>query len=137
MYNPDKYTDGAQKKYAKRTLAEITKAYHEIMNSSFTESQHKYGYEAAAGGQSAVFEGDVNRDREEYFLFIRRLIQDNDFATAINSLETYRNARDRQWNFLMGCALYYNNNKSRATAYLRRAVSIDPDNIEYKSVFRM
>lgn len=117
-YNPDKFTDPAQKKWAQEQMDEINRAFDEIMN--FLRA-------GTAGGE--------NSRRDEFYIYIRRLIQQGDYKTAIDRLGKYNNENEAEWQFLMGSALYYSGYISRSFPYFQRAAQIEPSNSEYTAAF--
>lgn len=116
QYNPDRFTDPAQKKWAREQLKQIDRAYDAIMNFKRTGS----------------VTGD---DRSEFYVYIRRLIQQGDFDTAMEQLEKYTNEDEAEWQFLMGSALYYRGYISRSYSYFERAAQMEPTHREYTATY--
>ncbi|MBQ3587187.1 MAG: J domain-containing protein [Oscillospiraceae bacterium] len=118
QYNPDKFADPAQKKWAQQQMDEINRAYDEIMNFYRTGST-----------------GQADSDRDEFYIYIRRLIQQGDYETAYNQLTVYRNETEAEWQFLMGSCLYYRGYYSMSYEYFRRAAQMNPANREYTATY--
>ena len=118
QYNPDNFTDPAQKKWAQQQMDEINRAFDEIMNylRSGTQNSEK-------------------SSRDEFYTYIRRTIQQGDYSAALNRLEKYRNENDAEWQFLMGSALYFSGMVSSSFPYFQRAAQMDPSNKEYHAAF--
>lgn len=117
QYNPDKFTDINQKKWAQQQMEEINHAFDEIMNSLRT------------GKVSS------NSDRDEFYIYIRRLIQTGDYRTAMDKLNSYPNTGEAEWQFLMGSALYYNGYISQSFDHFRLAAEMNPSNREYTATY--
>lgn len=119
-YNPDHYSDPFQKEDAARRLEEVNRAFDRIMNYMRRGTIPEDGY---------MDEG------RQFYLYIRRLIQQGRYDTAINQLTAYNNEDEAQWQFLMGSALYYGGYISRSYEHFALAADMEPDNEEYTSVF--
>lgn len=119
-HNPDRYTDPNDKHMAQLRLDEINRAFDEIMN---------YLRAGTRPQQQA------NPDRDEFYVYIRRLIQQGQYDTAINQLSAYNNEDEAEWQFLMGSALYYNGYISQAYPYFQAAAQMDPYKREYNATF--
>ncbi|MBQ8604139.1 MAG: J domain-containing protein [Oscillospiraceae bacterium] len=117
QYNPDKFTDSAQKKWAVEQMNRINRAYDAIMNYK----------RAGTTGQ-----GD---DRSEFYVYIRRLIQQGQCDTAMQQLDTYRNEDEAEWQFLMGSTLYYRGYISQSYSYFEKAAQMEPSNREYTATY--
>ena len=120
QYNPDNFTDSAQKKWAAEQMQQINRAYDEIMNSTRT-----------AEGTRA----DRNELGNEFYIYIRRLIQQGEYDTAMSQLEKFQNEDDAEWQFLMGSALYYRGFISRSYSYFEKAAQMNPDHREYTATY--
>ncbi|MEG1783101.1 MAG: J domain-containing protein, partial [Oscillospiraceae bacterium] len=72
--NPDLFNDPVDKRLAMQRMKEIDSAFDEIMNNLRT------------GGR-----GNQNEDRDNFYTYIRHLIQDGQYSEAINQLNTYCN----------------------------------------------
>lgn len=119
-HNPDRYTDPNDKHMAQLRLDEINRAFDEIMNY----------LRAGTRPQQAP-----NPERDEFYLYIRRLIQQGQYDTAINQLSAYNNEDEAEWQFLMGSALYYGGYISQSYEYFRRAADMEPNNKEYSATY--
>lgn len=74
-------------------------------------------------------------NRREIYDYVRRVIQNGDYDSAIAQLNSYSDVEDAEWQFLMGSALYYNGYVSESYRYFKRAVELAPANKEYSAVF--
>ncbi len=120
QYNPDNFTDPAQKKWAKEQMERINKAFDEIMNFN------------RAG---AVSTGNTSDDGKEFYIYIRRLIQHGEYENALVELKKYPNENDSEWQFLMGSALYYSGFASKSYEHFQRAANMEPNNREYTATY--
>ncbi len=118
QYNPDNFTDAAQKKWAIEQMNRINRAYDAIMNYKRT-------------GQT----GQETDDRSQFYVYIRRLIQQGDYDTAMHQLNTYRNENEAEWQFLMGSTLYYRGYTSQSFGYFEKAARMNPYNREYTATY--
>lgn len=119
QYNPDNFSEPAQKKHAVESMDEINRAFDEIMN------YLRAGTVSTSGN-----------DRDDFYLYIRRLIQNGEYETAIEQLNTYNNENEAQWQFLMGSALYYGGYISRSFEYFKNAAQMEPETDEYTAAFK-
>ena len=119
-YNPDNFSDPRQKQEAQRGLEQVNQAFDRIMNYL---------------RRGTVEEEEYSDDRRRFYGYIRGLIQDGRYDTAINQLTAYNNEDEAEWQFLMGSALYYGGYISRSFDYFSRAAAMEPANSEYQSAF--
>jgi len=124
-YNPDRYTDSAKKKWAQERMDEINTAFDAIMNYSRTGNAPQPENTNSASGN----------DRDDFYIYIRRLIQQGKYDTALNQLKRYVNEDDAEWQFLMGSAMYYSGYYSSSFEYFRRAAEKEPSNREYTATY--
>lgn len=115
-HNPDKFTNARDRARAERDMEQINRAFDRIMNRLRAEK---------SGGS----------DREQFYIYIRRLIQQGQYDSAINQLSAYNNEGEAEWQFLMGSALYYGGYISQSFPYFERAAQMDPSNREYSATF--
>ena len=119
-YNPDNYSEQRDKDQARETLALINDAFDRVMNylRRGTDPRDNFADE-----------------RREFYLYIRRLIQQGQYDTTINQLTAYNNEGEAEWQFLMGSALYYGGYINRSFEHFARANRLEPANSEYASAF--
>ena len=118
-YHPD-LNPGDQE--AARRMQEINAAYEQIKN---PQPQPGYGSYDPFGGQQQSQENSYFQAAAQYIRFRR-------FREALNTLESIpeRNAR---WYYLSALANNGLGNQVTALEHIRRAVSMEPDNYEYRS----
>ncbi len=127
QYSPDKFTDPAQKRWAQQQVEEIDKAYNELMdyfNRNETNNTGKHTGTETTGS-----------DKEDFYIYIRRLIQHGDTETALGQLKLYPNENEAEWQFLMGSALYYSGYISKSYDHFAAAARMQPYNKEYTATY--
>ena len=157
MYDPDKFPDAGQKKYARERLEEFRKAYNDIMN-AMQENTRKAqgsssGYSYSAGGRTARAYDTQKRyteertqtsrqttdyrfsSKREFYSYVRRLLQKGGYTRADDELSRYPAPGEAEWNFLKGSVLYYTGYVNQAYDYFREAVKLAPSNQEYSRIF--
>ncbi len=123
QYNPDNFADPAQKKWAKQQMDEINAAFDAIMNSK------------REGVDTAQQPKKETNDRDEFYVYIRRLIQHGDYDTALQQLNAYPNENEAEWQFLMASAMYYRGYISGSFEFFKRAAEMEPTNKEYTATY--
>ncbi len=124
QYSPDNFTDPGQKKWARQQIDEIDKAYNAIMEQfNGVNAQSKRKTETSGS------------DRDDFYVYIRRLIQNGEGETALQQLKKYTNEQDAEWQFLMGSALYYTGFVSKSYDYFAAAARMEPANREYTATY--
>lgn len=118
QYHPDIHPDRA---FAEKKMAEINAAYDQILAIRQGKATGGYGGYSQAGRQGSTPEMTAVRN----YLHYRR------FQEAFNVLNriTERNA---EWYFLSAYAHYGVGNRSQALEFARKAVELDPNNMEYQ-----
>jgi molecular chaperone DnaJ len=137
IYNPDKFNDIGQKKYAEEKLEEIDKAYSELLT-QFNGGNFAYDYREntySTGREQKRYSSTRFESKEKFYLYIRKLIQDGKFALAQDELDRYPDPENGEWNFLKGSALYYSGYIDMAYTFFQEAVYLQPENSEYSNIF--
>jgi len=137
-YHPD-LNPGDQE--AARRMQEVNAAYEQIKNPEKFTGQQSGGYgNAYGGGYYDPFGGyrqqqsyGSTQTGDQYQQAAYNYIRFGRYREALNTLEnsTERNAR---WYYLSALANNGLGNQVTALEHIRRAVSMDPDNLEYQSV---
>ena len=133
-YHPDLNPDD---KEAARKMQEVNAAYEQIKNPEKAQ-QHQGGY-GGYGGYYDPFGGYRQQQSyggnsgDQYQQAAYQYIRFGRFQEALNALQsaTERNAR---WYYLSALANDGLGNQVTALEHIRRAVSMDPDNLEYQQV---
>ncbi|MBQ7002300.1 MAG: J domain-containing protein [Oscillospiraceae bacterium] len=133
-YHPD-LNPGDQE--AARKMQEVNAAYEQIKNPEKFQQQQQSGY---GGGYYDPFGGyyqqrsySGSEQGDQYQQAAQQYIRFGRYREALNALENSpeRNAR---WYYLSALANNGLGNQVTALEHIRRAVSMDPDNLEYQSV---
>lgn len=131
-YHPDRYRDNPLADLAEEKLREINEAYDYLMK-NINNNQHKQQYQNQQQQQNRNTGPGYGgySDRSDYVYQIKMLIQNGNFAEAQRLLDAMP-VRDATWNYLQGLLFLRRGWYDRASAHLRRAVEMDPGNIEYR-----
>lgn len=124
-YHPDKYVNNPLADLASEKLKEINKAYDMIMN----------GTQSSSGGYSSSTyyntQGRTNNSGGASFQNVRSMIMQNRLADAERALSALPHTAE--WHYLMGLVYVKKGWYTQGVQYIQRAVSMDPNNFEYRS----
>ena len=134
-YHPD-LNPGDQE--AARKMQEVNAAYEQIKNPEKAYQQQSGGYGGYGGGYYDPFGGyrqqaySGTQTGDQYQQAAYQYIRFGRYREALNALQndTERNAR---WYYLSALANDGLGNQVTALEHIRRAVSMEPDNMEYLS----
>ena len=121
-YHPDNYQDNPLADLAQEKMKEINEAYDFLMKKN-GQASGNYGYQSGGGTayQSASSE----------FASVRNAINANNLQLA-EQLLSGASVRNAEWNFLMGMVSQRRGWLDEAARYYQTAVSMDPQNMEYR-----
>ena len=122
-YHPDNYHNNPLSDLAQEKMKEVNEAYNDIMRIREGGGSYRPG----AGSSSA---SGVSAEGAR----VRAAINAGDIRLAEELLKTYP-ARDAEWNFLMGSVCYRKGWLDDALRYFQTAVSMEPNNSEYRQAF--
>ena len=117
---------------AAEKMQQINAAYEQIKNPEKATQSNPYGGYDPYGGygrQSYEEEGDP------YLKAAAQYIRFGSYREALNTLENSKN-RDGRWYYLSAVANNGLGNQVTALEHIRRAVSMEPDNMEYLAYLR-
>ena len=123
-YHPD-LNPGDQE--AARKMQEINAAYEQIKNPQ--KQQPGYGSYGSYGGYDP-FGGQQQHQENSYFQAAAQYIRFGRFREALNTLDAM-SERNARWYYLSALANDGLGNQVTALEHIRRAVSLEPDNMEY------
>ncbi len=124
-YHPDSYNNNPLADLAAEKMKEINEAYDTIMN------QRKNG--GNSGSYNAYGNSGSYNSSNSQFADVRRLIQQNRITEAEEILDGVSpNGRNAEWHFLKGSIFYSRGWINEAYNYFQKAVSMNPNNTEYK-----
>lgn len=115
-YHPDKYVNNPLADLATEKLKEVNKAYDMIMNQK-----------SSSGGYSTSY----SSGSDPKFSEVRNLINRGLVTQAEAMLQSL--PKNAEWNFLMGLCKIRMGWYDSGIDFIRTAVNMDPDNIEYRS----
>ena len=125
-YHPDNYHDNPLSELASEKMKEINEAYDTI-----TKMRSGGGQQQGAGGSRGGYTGSSGRSSNPTYNQIRAAINAGNLALA-ESLLSGISTHDAEWHFLMGSLYYRKGWLDEARKYYQTAVSMDPNNMEYR-----
>ncbi len=133
-YHPDNYADNPLSDLAEEKMKTINEAYDQIQKERQSGTSHSsYGSSQSSGYGS--YGGSSSYSSSSDFSEVRYKINNRDYAGAETILNrTPLEKRGAEWNFLMGCLCYNQNNVFDAQKYINQAVYMDPNNAEYRAM---
>ncbi len=117
-YHPDNYVNNPLADLASEKFKEINEAYEQLSGSGNSSSYQR---------QSAYSSGAGN------FAHIRNLLNMNQINEADMELDQMTN-RTAEWFFLKGTVFMRRGWHSQGLNFIRQAVNMDPNNMEYRTV---
>ena len=133
-YHPDNYHDNPLADLAQEKMKEINEAYDALTKHGGTSS---YGGSRSYGGAQYQRQAQNQQYRQysgpnaQTYQQVRILLNSGSIAQAEQLLQGI-SSRDAEWNFLMGSVCYRKGWMDEANRYIQTAVSMDPDNAEYR-----
>lgn len=123
-YHPDKYVNNPLADLASEKLKEINKAYDMLTKNSQSTSYT---------GSNSNWNSGYNRYNTDSnsFQSVRMLIGMRQYAQAINILNSLPHTAE--WNYLMGVCRINMGMYDSGIQFLRTAVQMEPNNLEYRS----
>ncbi len=121
-YHPDNYHDNPLSDLAQEKMKEINEAYDAI-NKARSGGGSGAGYRQSSRGGRSGGSG--------VYAQVRAAINSGNLDLAEQLLNSAQN-RDAEWNFLMGSLCYRRGWLDEARRYYQTAVSMDPNNMEYR-----
>ena len=130
-YHPDLNPGDAE---AARKMQEVNAAYEQIKNPEKAQQSSGYGgyYDPFGGYRQQHSYGD-SQEGDQYQQAAYNYIRFGRYREALNTLEN-SSERGARWYYLSALANNGLGNQVTALEHIRRAVSMDPDNLEYQSV---
>ena len=129
-YHPDNYADSPLADVAEQKMKEVNEAYDEI------NRMRQKGKGTGSTGSSSYSSSGYNSSGYGYSKYnsVRIYIQRNminEAETVLNGIP--ENERDAEWHFLRGMCFYRRGWSDQANAEFQTAVSMDPNNQEYRT----
>ena len=130
-YHPDKYQNNPLADLAEEKLQEVNEAYDYLIKNHTSKGVYggaqSRGRQSYGGSQSYSGAGDYNT--------IRQALDRNDLSRAEQMLVNAP-SRDAEWFFLSGVLSYKKGWVDDAMSNIRQAIEMNPNNIEYQSVYQ-
>ncbi len=130
-YHPDNYVDNPLADLAQEKMKEINEAYDSI--TKMRASGSSYSSSSSGSAYSSGYSGQYRQSTSgsAQYAAIRSAINAGNLDYAESMLMGVSN-RGAEWNFLMGSIYYKRGWLDDAATYFSRAVSMDPNNGEYR-----
>ncbi len=122
QYHPDKFGDNPLQNLAQEKMIEINKAYDILTKNSGENTNYN---SSSSSNYSNTSTGSLD------FQEIRRALQSGNYAFAESKLNSITN-RTAEWHYLYGAVLLNKGWFDSALEHMNTAVSMDPNNFEYK-----
>lgn len=133
-YHPDNYNDSPLKEFADEKMAEINRAFDEIMNSRRAKNNRNYSGGSYQSNQSSGNYSYQSNYSHSNFSDIRAMIQANRLVEAEELLDGVPlSNRDAEWYFLKGSIFYSRGWLDDAMNHFSTACRLDPGNPEYRA----
>lgn len=147
-YHPDANINNPNKEQAEEKFKEVQQAYDQIMkeremgtgsyaNGEYTGSEYGgYGSYAGTAGSSQTYQDFSSDDTGDPRLQAAfRYINAGYYEEALNVLDSVAE-RNGTWYFLSAMANSGARNQSKALEHARRAVELEPDNMQFRSLYQ-
>ncbi|MBE5922249.1 MAG: molecular chaperone DnaJ [Lachnospiraceae bacterium] len=150
-YHPDANINNPNKELAEEKFKEVQQAYDQIMKErelgarGYSDNPYGsggstyggYGYGGAAYGRYGGFEQNQSSGSTEdsRMQAAFRYINAGYYQEALNTLESV-SQRNGSWYFLSAMANAGARNQSKALEHARRAVELEPDNMQFRSLYQ-
>lgn len=126
-YHPDQYSNNPLSDLAEEKLKEINEAYDHLIKNRNVDYQ----------GHNENNEGNrhYNGNEPNIFMRIRGMIESGHILQAEQLLESIT-TKNSEWYFLKGVILLRKGWHDQAFQHINRAVQMEPENTEYRSVLQ-
>ncbi len=128
-YHPDKYVDNPLADLAAEKMKEINKAY-DMITKGMTGNSTASGTYRNDGGSNSGYGGSYSNMRPE-FSTVRMLMNFGQYDAALNMLNSL--PKTAEWYYLRGLINMRRGYYDSAISDINIAISMDPDNAEYRS----
>lgn len=131
-YHPDSFANRSRTDAdaAAEKFKQIQEAYNQIVSERSGKSSGNYGY--SYSGRSGTDQSYSEED--QHYMAALNYLQARRYTEAINVLNTIHN-RDGKWFYFSSVANMGKGNNVVAQDYAKRAVELEPDNMEYRQYY--
>ena len=137
-YHPDKYQNNPLADLAQEKLQEVNEAYDYLMKSGAGRASGASGGFSSRGYSSGSYQSGSGYSGSSYanadYAAIRAAINSGQLARADEMLIQHP-TRDAEWFFLSGILSYRKGYFDDGLSNVRQAMSMDPNNQEYRQVY--
>lgn len=126
-YHPDSYSDDTQKNWAEEKFREVQEAYNQIVEERSGKSQQTYGGYGGGGQQYS--------EEDQHLMAAMNYIRARRYNEAVNVLNSMEN-RGARWYYFSSYANLGLGNNVVAMDYAKKAVEMDPGNMEYQQYYQ-
>lgn len=132
-YHPDSFANSpaAEAEAASEKFKQIQEAYNQIVNERSGGTSGGYGY-GTAGGYGA---GQSYSEEDQHLMAAMNYIRARRYNEAINVLNGIGN-RSGRWYYLSSVANMGLGNNVAAEDYAKKAVEMEPDNMEFRQYYQ-
>lgn len=139
IYHPDANVNNPNKKEAEEKFKEVQQAYNAIMNKDtagdFGRGTSYYRYGSAYGNRyQGGFTGNTGDNTSSYYVAAANFIRNGRYREAIRVLSEI-SLKDGRWYYLSAIAMAGTGNMTTALEYVRTAMEMEPDNVEYRQLY--
>jgi molecular chaperone DnaJ len=131
-YHPDKHQDNPLNDLAEEKMQEINEAYEFLMNGGGSRGSSSGGRSSSGYGSSGYSSSGYGGGRSPEFADIRKAIDRGNIAEAEAKLSRAGN-HNAEWHYLYGMVQLRKGWYDQAVGSLQTAVSMDPNNLEYRN----
>lgn len=130
-YHPDNVADNPLRDLAEEKFKEVQDAYKQIMDMREHGSSGSYTDGFGTGGNGSTYTGGSSDDMMR-FNSVRTYINNRRYSEALSALSGISN-RSAEWHYLYAVTNAGMGNNMEAMNHAQQAVSMAPNNMEYKN----
>jgi len=128
-YHPDRFQEDYMKELAEEKMKKINEAYDFLMKGASSRSSSA---SSSRGSQTAQ---NTANEEPAFFRQVRQLLQGRRFQEAFDLLNT-NPVKNAEWYYLAGVSLMNLGQYETGLGHLEKAVSLEPQNVEYVQAFQ-
>lgn len=125
-YHPDKYVNSPLADMASEKTKEINRAY-DMINGKNTDNTQNQGYNPFGGGYRGYSSSSAAYNNVRNLITLGRILQ---AEQLLNTLP-----KTAEWYYLSGVIALRKGWQDRGIEYMKRAVEMEPNNLEYRQAY--